>query len=203
MYVGHSQFLQVVDSCLLSFFACCTGFGQGKIFSPVFDTGQAVNREVSVMHLINNDIVKSFQSWPYILAPSFRVCCVKVQYGSSFPVYSDGFSHDSRCFVQPYSVYFYLECIEFPFQIFSYRSFPCAVSGFFHADSLDGISGQSVCIEFYIYFFGGRSPKHEVCSRFRVGHFVPRLGKGRIIFKRFVFFGGCSAPEEGGCQQGK
>ena len=77
-----------------------------------------MNREVAVMHFVNDGIGLVCHLWTMVGLPAFGICEVEINYGSFFAVYTQSPCPYTRRFVEPFAVVLNLECVEFPNQRF-------------------------------------------------------------------------------------
>ena len=58
--MSHSQFLQMRNTCLLTQISMGAVFRQSQKFSSMLDACNRIDRKITMMHLVNNDIRKTF-----------------------------------------------------------------------------------------------------------------------------------------------
>ena len=86
-----------------------------------------INREVTMMHFIDNHISRRFQRRTPVTLPSLGICSLPVNNVSTFPIHSDSMGIDSRRVSLPFIIDFYIEGIEFAKQVLIYCSCPGSI----------------------------------------------------------------------------
>ena len=140
----HSQITQMVNARGLSAWCGSTVLRQCQEFSLVFYTTGSRHGEVTMVHLINHDVI-SLRC--LVAMPPFRIRGAKVEDSASLAAHTYGVSIDSRVLTQPFSCMTHIEGIELSVLVTSYRSVPSAVVRTLHGDSLHGFSTLGCRIE--------------------------------------------------------
>ena len=124
LHVCHTQFLQMVNTCFLTPISMGSLFSQGQKFPPVPDTGNGIDRKVTVMQFIDYHISEMRQGWTLVFIPSFGIRFFPVNDSSPVSIHSYSFCHKSGSISLPHVVHFHIERVELPFQIFVYSGLP-------------------------------------------------------------------------------
>ena len=78
----------------------------------MYDARCGRNGEITVVHLVDNDVGRRLQWRTLVFTPAFGVGGMHVDDGSSAPVHSHGFGVNAGCVTQPAVVYLHIERIE-------------------------------------------------------------------------------------------
>ena len=123
LHICHAEFLEVVDTCCKTIRVLCSLLSKRKIFTFVADTRCLMNREVTMMHLINDD-VRRLDLRALILCPAFRIGLCPINDSTSPAVDSHCLRSDTCSLLQPLSFMLYLESIECTFEVLLHGCFP-------------------------------------------------------------------------------
>ena len=134
MYMSYPQFFQMVDTSFLSQISMCTVFCQSQKLSTILDTRYRIDRKVTMVHFINNDIGETLQRRTGILFPPLWIGFFHVDNGSTVAVHTYSLRHETGSISLPHIVYLYIECIEASFQVTAHHSLPHSVGRLLHAD---------------------------------------------------------------------
>ena len=135
--ICHSDFLEVVDTGskavrILRAFLC-----KSKILTLVVHSRSLMDREVPVMHLINDD-VRRLDERTLVLSPTLRISLCPIDHSATSSVHSHGLCRDTLCFLKPLSVSLDLECVESTFHVLFHCRFPKSVLAKLHVHCLEG-----------------------------------------------------------------
>ena len=166
VHVGNAQFLQVVDTGLFAIEAQCAVFEHCHKFSFVRDARIGMHREVAMMHLIEHHIGETLHLGTAVFEPATRIGGSHIDDGGTLAIHPEGFSPHTGCLIEPFTVIFYLECIELVHQRSGCRHTPHARSGIgFHLIDVDRFATHAVVIYFQSGCLRHRRPQAEFKQR--------------------------------------
>ena len=126
----------MIDTCCKSIRIPCSLFCKSKVFSFVADTGSLMNRKITVMHLVDND-VRRFDFGTLILCPTLRIGLVPIYDSTSPSIHTYRLGCYAGSLRKPLSVFLDLKCIEGTFHIASHSNLPKATVCKLHVSSLE------------------------------------------------------------------
>ena len=148
MHGVDAQVGEVVDGSLL---------GQGKIFTLVLDVARLVNREVPVVHLINDEVLGR-DGRPCVGGPSLRIGLRHVDDGTALAVHADCGGPHTGALAAELTVVLHVEGVELALQVLFDRNLPqgAAVNrlGALHVDRLDGLAVEAVIVDAQLHLLG-------------------------------------------------
>ena len=84
----HSESLQVVDGFL---------FRQRQELSLVLDTRRGIDGEITMVHLVDDEVGRRLHNRPFVLLPSCGVGLLQVDDGSAHAIHTHSLGKDAWC----------------------------------------------------------------------------------------------------------
>ena len=153
MHVCHSQLYQMVDTCWLIAGIHRPMFSQCKVFALIFYSRSRVDREVTMMHFIDNHISRRFQRRTSVILPPLRIGSLPVDDSCTLSVHSYSVSINPRRVALPFIVDFYIESIVLAEQILIYGCSPGSILTEFHLYCFVSMSAFSGIIKHQAHLF--------------------------------------------------
>ena len=135
----NAKSLQMIDSLLLC---------QRKEFAFVYQTRRLMDREITVVHLINHEVGWRLYNRTHITLPPFWISGSHINNSSALTIYANSFSKKS-CALSISHV----KRIEAVHHITLHRSFPSILTGKFHLHRLQCLAIDSILIDSYLHAF--------------------------------------------------
>ena len=168
----HSQFLQMVDTCLQTVGRKGPLFRQSKKLTFIGDSRRGIHRHVAMMHLIDNHVAEILHFRTFVGTPALRVSLAEINDGGSFAVHSDSLCPDSRGFVEPFAPLFHPESIKLAVELAGHGRCPCAVGEIcLHLNCLVRRAGLTVIIKIELNLLCFRTPEAEAGGISADSHF--------------------------------
>ena len=159
MYSVDTQLLQIVNSLFLS---------QSKVFTLVHQARWGVNREITMMQLIDDKVCRTLSWHTTVGLPACRVSLLHIDNGTTSTITAYGLGKDTRCFAMSD-----IKGIELTFEVSLHSSSPCVIATLRKFNLLVGFSTSSWLIKAKRWFVG--SVKSEGCFVRRICHLVKAL----------------------------
>ena len=136
------------------------GLGEGEEFTLVGDAGGRMDREVAVVHLIDDDVGRlDFRT--YVFGPAFGVGFGPVDYGGAVAVHAHRLRCNALSFREPFAGLLHAEGVELAFEIFTYCLFPQSFAPEAHFYGSESIPFKPVSIETKFHCISRGSPEGE------------------------------------------
>ena len=162
LHISHSDLLEVVDTCCKAVRVLCSLLSESKILTLVSHARGLVDREIPMVHLINDD-VRRLDLRALVLCPSFRICLVPIYHCASPAVHSDCLRSDAGSLLEPLAVLLDLECIECALYILLYSRLPESVLSESHIDCLERCLIRSGVVKLELSVVSIRCPHCKFC----------------------------------------
>ena len=151
VYVGHSEFLQVVDAGLVAENRASCLLGEGEELAFVGDSGGGMNGEVAVVHLVEHGVGDGLRGRTFVSLPPLGVGGGEVDDGPAVAVHADGLGPDAGGFGEPFAVLLNAEGVELAVGHRRERCRPCAAVGRLHLYGLRRGGGVGVVVDIQAY----------------------------------------------------
>ena len=195
LYVGHPQFLQMVEPRFLPQISLCPLLRERQKLASVMNARYGINGKIPVMQFINNNIRKTLQQWTFVFVPALRVGGVPVDDSRPVTVHSHRLGKQSGGISLPYVVNLHVERVELPFQVFIHPNLPHPVRCRLHLHHPVGRASLPFLIKQHTYLLCRGSPKRELGHRRRIHHLLPITVVHRIFVERrlCILVRGCTS----------
>ena len=158
--IGHSELLEMVDAGGQAVGIGGACLGEGEEFTLVGDAGGRMDREVAVVHLIDDDVGRlDFRT--YVFGPAFGVGFGPVDYGGTIAVHAHRLRCNALGFREPFAGLLHAEGVELAFEVFPYGLFPKALTAMSHSQFLISFTFKPVSIEAELHCISRWSPEGE------------------------------------------
>ena len=159
--ICHAELLKMINTCCKSIRIPCSLLCKSEIFSLIADTGSLMNRKITVMHLVDND-VRRFDFGTLILSPTLRIGLVPIYDSTSPSIHSYRLGCYAGSLRKPLSVFLDLESIERTIEVLSDHCLPKSVLSKLHVHCHEGILIGSRLVKLELSGLSHRSPDSEL-----------------------------------------
>ena len=196
MDMGNAQLLQMIHAGSHAARPFRALLRQGEKLTFMRHAGVRGDREIPMMHLVDDNIGEAFQLGRFIRLPALRIGSRPIDHGRTVSIHPDGFRPDTGSLIQPFIADTDLEGIEGAFQILAHGDTPRTLVRGFHRQLADRLPSLTGGVKIQADFFRRRGPKGEHGFRGRIEQLQIVSLIGRVFIKGFVFFRRVAAKQQ-------